>query len=186
MTTFTIHTTTQAPAQSLPLLTEVQSKYSFVPNLFGALAEAPAALKAYIDLGSALENSSLNAAEQQVVLIATSVENGCEYCVAAHSLVAKHMVKVDTAVVDALRNKTVIADARLQALAEFTRAVVATRGEVGSKEMESFLAAGYDRQQVLEVILGVAMKTLSNYANNLMHTPLDAPFQPETWSGINA
>jgi len=181
MTTFTIHSSNNAPTQSQPLLSAVQNKYSFVPNLFGALAEAPAALEAYIDLGTALENSSLSPAEQQVVLIATSVENGCEYCVAAHSLVAKHMVKVDVAVVDALRNNSTIANAKLQALAAFTRSVVATRGAAGGQALESFLAAGYTKQQVLEVILGVAMKTLSNYANNLMNTPLDEAFKPEAW-----
>lgn len=181
MTTFTIYNSSQAPELSKPLLEAVKSKYSFVPNLFGALAESPAALKAYIDLGNELEHSSLSGAEQQVVLIATSVENGCEYCVAAHSLVAKHMVKVDAAVVDALRNKSKIPDSRLQTLAEFTRAVVDHRGEVSGKQLESFLAAGFTKKQVLEVILGVAMKTLSNYANNVMNTPLDAPFQPEAW-----
>lgn len=181
MTTFTIHTAANAPAASQPLLTAVGQKYGFVPNLFGALAEAPSALGAYIELGGALENSSLNAVEQQVVLIATSVENGCEYCVAAHSLVAKHMIKADEAIVNALRFKTAIPNAKLQALAEFTRAVVATRGNVGEKKVEAFLAAGYNKQSVLEVVLGVAMKTLSNYANNLMHTPLDAAFQPEAW-----
>lgn len=181
MTTFTIHSSSNAPAQSQPLLSAVQSKYGFVPNLFGALAEAPATLEAYIDLGEKLGKSSLSPAEQQVVLIATSVENGCEYCVAAHSLVAKHMVKVDAAVVDALRGKSAIPDAKLQALAVFTRAVVANRGEVSKQSLDNFLAAGYGKQQVLEVILGVAMKTLSNYANNLMYTPLDDAFKPEVW-----
>ncbi len=182
MTTFTIHSSTQAPAQSQAMLAAVQKKYSFVPNLFGALAEAPATLEAYIALGSALEKSSLNPAEQQAVLIATSVENGCEYCVAAHSLVAKHMLKVDAAVVDALRSKSNIPDGKLQALAVFTRAIVANRGVVNGKPLEDFIAAGYSKQQVLEVILGVAMKTLSNYANSVMSTTLDDAFKPEAWS----
>lgn len=181
MTSFTIHTSNHAPDQSRPLLTAVGNKYGFVPNLFGALAEAPATLEAYIALGGALEKSSLNPVEQQVVLIATSVENHCEYCVAAHSLVAKHMIKADEAVVNALRNKTAIPDAKLQALAVFTRAIVAHRGVVSGKPLEDFLVAGYGHQQMLEVILGVAMKTLSNYANSLMHTPLDEAFKPETW-----
>ena len=182
MTAFTIHSSNQAPTQSQAMLAAVQEKYGFVPNLFGALAEAPSTLEAYIALGSALEKSSLRPAEQQVVLIATSVENSCEYCVAAHSLVAKHMLKVDKAVVGALRDKTQIPDGKLQALANFTRAVVENRGEVNGKPLEEFLAAGYSKQQVLEVILGVAMKTLSNYANHLMSTPLDDAFKPEVWS----
>lgn len=181
MTSFKIRTGSDAPAQSKAMLTAVGNKYGFVPNLFGALAEAPSTLEAYIALGGALEKSSFSPAEQQVVLIATSAENGCTYCVAAHSLVAKHMVKVDVAVVDALRNKTTIPDRKLQALAVFTRALVANRGKAGGKTLEDFIAAGYSKQQVLEVILGVAMKTLSNYANELMHTPLDDAFKPEAW-----
>ena len=181
MTTFTIHSSNQAPELSQAMLAAVQNKYSFVPNLFGALAKAPSTLEAYIALGSALEKSSLSPAEQQAVLIATSVENGCEYCVAAHSLVAQHILKVDAAVVDALRNKTQIADDKLQALAVFTRAIVANRGTVNGKPLDDFLAAGFSKQQVLEVILGVTMKTLSNYANHLMNTPLDDAFKPEVW-----
>jgi uncharacterized peroxidase-related enzyme len=182
MDTFTIHATQQAPAKAKPLLDGVKQKYGFVPNLFGALAEAPATLEAYIELGALLEKSSLNPVEQQVVLIVTSVENNCDYCVAAHSLVAKHMVKADAAVVDAMRQQKPIADGKLQALAEFTRAVVRQRGVVSGKPLQAFMAAGYARQQALEVILGVSMKTLSNYANNMMHTTLDDAFKPEAWS----
>lgn len=181
MNDFTIHSALQAPAKAQPLLTAVQQKYGFVPNLFGMLAEAPATLESYIALGGALENSSLSPAEQQVVLIATSVENGCTYCVAAHSLVAKNMLKVDAAIVDAIRNKTAIPDTKLQALAEFTRAVIESRGKVNSKTLEDFIKTGYTKQQVLEVILGIAMKTLSNYANGVMNTPLDDAFKPEAW-----
>lgn len=184
MSAFTIHSNSTAPALSQPMLTAVQNKYSFVPNLFGELAEAPSSLEAYMALGSALERSTLLPAEQQVVLIATSVENGCDYCVAAHSLVAKHMLKVDAAIIDALRKKTVLEDAKLQALAVFTRAVVEHRGVVRGQVLNDFLAAGYSKQQVLEVILGVAMKTLSNYANNVMHTPLDDAFKSEAWSTL--
>lgn len=181
MTTFTIHTAANAPAPSKDMLAAAQTKYGFVPNMFGELAEAPAALGSYIALGAALEKSSLTPTEQQVVLISTSVENGCEYCVAAHTLVAKNMLKVDAAIITALRSKSTIADKKLQTLAEFTRAIVAQRGAVTDKQLQGFLAAGYGKQQVLEVIVGVAMKTLSNYANNLMHTPLDAAFQTEAW-----
>lgn len=181
MSTFSVFSNDNAPTQSQPLLKLVQNKYGFVPNLFGALAESPAVLEAYINLGEILETSSLNPVEQQIVLIATSVENGCEYCVAAHSLVAKQMVKVNPTAVDALRGRTLIPDAKLQALAAFTRSVVANRGSVDERSLEVFFAAGYGNQQVLEVILGVTMKTLSNYANNLMHTPLDDPFKAEVW-----
>lgn len=181
MTQFHIHSLQQAPAEAQPLLTGAQQKFGFVPNLLGAFAESPATLQAYLTLGDLVEKTSLTPVEQQVALLAASAENHCTYCVAAHSLIAKRMAKTDAAIVDALRRQRPLPDPKLQALAAFTRAVVNQRGHVAGKTLDDFIAAGYDRRQVLEVVLGVAMKTLSNYSNHIMDTPLDAAFQSEAW-----
>lgn len=181
MTQFPIHSLQQAPAAAQPLLQGAQQKFGFVPNLLGALAESPPTLQAYLDLGAVIEQTSLTPVEQQVVLLAASAENHCHYCMAAHSLIAKRMAKADAAIVDALRRQRPLPDPKLQALATFTRAVVNQHGYVAGKTLDDFIAAGYDRRQVLEVVLGVAMKTLSNYANHIMDTPLDAAFQAEVW-----
>ncbi|MGR8935301.1 MAG: carboxymuconolactone decarboxylase family protein, partial [Gammaproteobacteria bacterium] len=108
-------------------------------------------------------------------------ENHCSYCVAAHSVIAKHMVKADPAIVDALRNLQPLPDSKLDALANFTRSVVKNRGAVCNKTLDNFITAGYSLTQVLEVVLGVAFKTLSNYTNHIIDTPLDNAFQPEAW-----
>lgn len=171
----------QAPAAAQPLLTASQQKYGFVPNLLTGLANSPAVLQAYLHLGDIVNKTSLTPVEQQVVLLAASVENHCTYCVAAHSLIAKRMVKADVAIVDALRQQQTLPDKKLDALANFTRAVVKQRGRVTGIAFDNFIAAGYTKAQVLEVILGVTMKTLSNYANHIMDTPLDAAFQSEAW-----
>lgn len=181
MTQFTIHTVQSAPADAQKLLESSLHKYGFVPNLHGGLAESPVALQAYLDLTRLFDGTSLTPAERQVVLIAASVENQCTYCVAAHSMIARQMVKVDSAVVDALRQGQVLPDAKLDALAHFTRAVVKQRGVVAGKLLADFIAAGYSQAQVLDVILGVAMKTLSNYANHIIDTPVDKQFQSEAW-----
>jgi len=181
MSQFNIYSIPKAPLAAQSLLEGAQQNYGFVPNLLGGLAESPTVLQAYLNLGAILDKTSLTPVERQVVLLSASIENHCAYCVAAHSIIAKHMVKADAAMVNALREQQPLPDKKLDALATFTRAVVKQRGMVVGKTLDSFIAAGYSRAQVLEVVLGVTMKTLSNYANHIMHTPLDAQFQAEAW-----
>ncbi|MDX2299891.1 MAG: carboxymuconolactone decarboxylase family protein [Xanthomonadaceae bacterium] len=183
MPNFTLHTPESAPEAARDTLTRVAKHYGFLPNLLGGLAEAPAALHGYIALSEQFGKCSLDAQEQQVVLLATSVINECGFCVAAHSFVARNAAKLDDANLQALRSGGKLPDARLDALAQFTRAVVNERGWVNSAVLDAFLAAGFSKAQVLEVITGVALKTLSNYANHVLETPVNAQFKAETRDG---
>ncbi len=184
MSNFTFHSVESAPPVSRPLLQGAKDQLGFVPSLYAGLAESPAALAGYFDLSDRFAKSSLSPTEQQVVALAVSVANGCRFCVAAHSTIARHMVKVDGAVVDALRQRRPIADARLQALRRFAESVVREQGRVLGPTLDGFLAAGFDRQQVLDVLLGVAMKTLSNYSNHVLQTPVDEAFEAERWEPL--
>lgn len=180
--TYPVHAIENAPdAAAAEELAKAKSAYGFVPNLLGVMAEAPSLLKAYRALSQLFDETSLSPAERQVVLLAVSYENGCEYCVAAHSVIAG-MQKVPGDVVESIRGGQPIADARLQALRRFASAVVATRGLPSDADTQAFLDAGYSRGQILEVVLGVGMKTLSNYTNHIAHTPLDQAFAPAAWS----
>ena len=114
-------------------------------------------------------------------MLAVSEANDCEYCKAAHSTLAKRFVKVDPAVVDAMRRREPLADAKLDALAVFTRKVVEQRGILSDSEVDAFLDAGYTRAQVIEVLLGVGMKTFNNYVDHIAHTPLNDQFKAEAW-----
>jgi len=181
MSQFNIHSIAQAPVAARSLLEGAQQKFGFIPNLLGSFAESPATLQAYLELGALMGKTALTPVEQQVVLLAASAENHCTYCVAAHSVIAKQMVKADAAIVDALRELQPLPDRKLEALAVFTRAVVKQRGHIDAKVLDDFIDAGYSLAQVLDVVLGVTMKTLSNYANHIMHTPLDVQFQAQAW-----
>ena len=185
MTMFIQHTIESAPEASQPLLEGVKKAFGFVPNLLATLAEAPASVEAYLIVSDIFGKTTLNAAEQQVVLIATSIENSCEYCVAAHSTIAKNFAGVDASIVEALRDGEVLPDANLDALANFTRAVVRERGFVSEPQLNSFLSAGYTKQSALDVIVGVAQKTISNYSNHLASIPVDVQFSAETWSATD-
>jgi alkylhydroperoxidase family enzyme len=114
------------------------------------------------------------------VTISASIENGCTYCVAGHTTIGQ-MRKVDGAVLDALRDSTRLPDPKLEALRDFTLAVVRERGWVSEQGQQAFLDAGYSSAQALEVVLGVTMKTLSNYTNHLAETPLDPAFEANAW-----
>lgn len=177
MKQFTPHTKETAPAAAKPILEAVQGKFGFVPNLLGNFAEAPNVLKAYLDLSAVFSQGTLSPLEQQVVLIAASRINGCEYCVAAHSTMSD-MQKLPADVINAVRDDRAIADAKLEALHQFAKAVVSKQGWVGDAAVAAFLAAGYSKAQVMEVVLGVTHKTLSNYANHILQTPVDAAFAP--------
>lgn len=182
MSKFPLHTAGSAPEAAQALLKGAQQKLGFVPNLYAHLATAPAALEAYFGLSAQFDKTSLSPVERQVVLLAASVENGCEFCVAAHSMIARAMAGAPAPVVSALRNGENLPDARLDALAKFTRLVVADRGVVPAEEVDRFVDAGFGQQQVLEVVLGVAMKTLSNYTNHLTGTATNPELGDFAWS----
>ena len=182
MSQFEIHEIEDAPEAARPLLEGVQAKTGgFLPNLYKGLAEAPQALNAYLTLSDLLAKTSLSAQEQQVVLLAASIENNCHYCVAAHSSGAR-MAKVDKEEIALLRRGEPVGEPRLQALRLFTEAVVRERGHV-SDHLAAFREAGYTRAQALEVVMAVAMKTLSNYANHIIDTPLDDLLERMAWKG---
>jgi uncharacterized peroxidase-related enzyme len=181
MTQFIAHTAESAPAESRPLLEGLKRSFGFVPNLFGVFAESPAALRGALAIYESFSTSSLSPVEQQLVMLAVSEANDCEYCVAAHSTLAKRVAKVDPALVSATRRRERLADAKLDVLVTFTRKVVEQRGMLAEAEVATFLAAGYTRAQLIEVLLGVGMKTFNNYVDHIAHIPLNDQFKAEAW-----
>lgn len=185
MPSFKIHTIDSAPAAARGTLEAARQKFGFLPNLLGELVGAPSALKAYVTLSDLLASSSLRPVEQQVVLIAASIANGCTYCVAAHTAGLKSAGLPDDQI-EALRDGRPLADNRLHALRSLTTAIVEARGRITTGELQQFLDTGFTQEQVLEVLVGVAMKTLSNYTNHIAETPIDAQLQPFAWEPATA
>lgn len=170
----------EAAPEAKEILDHVKQQIGMVPNLYAFMANAPGLLQTYIH-GQELfrRNSGFTPAEQEVVLLSISFENGCEYCMAAHSVIADKQSKVPPDVTEALRAGTQIPNERLRVLSEFT---VTKRERPSQDWVEKFLRIGYSNEQVLQVILAIGIKTLSNYTNRVCHTPLDAPFASRVWS----
>lgn len=181
MTDFTIHSIDTAPADSKPQLESSLKGFGMVPNLHAVLAESPQALEAYKALGDIFTKTSLSKVEQNVVWMTINVEHECHYCVPAHTMIAKSQ-GVDDATIDALRAGTALPDAKLESLRQFTLQLVRGRGHVADSDVEAFLAAGYTKQNILDVVVGLSHKVISNYVNHLSQTPVDAPFKAFDWT----
>lgn len=184
-------TTTQSPVSFTPIayddaspevreiLDQVKAKFGFVPNLIASMAHSPALLQSYLQVAGQFDQTSLTPRERQLVLLTTSVENGCAYCIAAHSTIAKGMLKIDPEVVSAVRAGTAIDDPKLDALVQLVRELVNNRGHASAEATQRFLAAGYRAEQVAEVLVGIAQKTISNYFDHVSPVPLDQVFRAE-------
>jgi len=171
-----------APRESRPIMDAVSDQYGFLPNLIGVLSHSPAAAEAYTSIGKALEKAALDPVEQQVVFLTVSTRNGCGYCVAAHSTLAKNASMPDE-VLEALRDGDKLPDTKLEALSRFAAAVREHQGWVPDGELKAFRDAGYGERHLLDVITILAMKTLSNYTNHIAGTPLDDAFADQAWDG---
>ena len=166
MIDYTFYTIETAPKDAKPILEQIQQGYGFIPNLFAYMAEAPATLEAYLALNKIIENTSLTSAQQQVALLAASVENECDFCTVAHRAIGK-MKQANQQTLNALNAKDRIEDNKDAALAKFTQSVVKDRGRLSESTINEFLSAGFTKQQIFEVMLIVSIKTLSNYINHL-------------------
>jgi len=181
MTTLKVHNIESAPEGSKSLLENSQKAYGMIPGLHGVLAASPKILEAYQTLHQLFTETSFNEEEMTVVWQTINVEHACHYCVPAHTAIA-NMMKVDDAITEALRNETPLANAKLEALRTMTLTIVRNRGNVTQEDLDAFYAAGYGEQQVLEIILGLSQKVISNYTNHIAHTPVDEPFKKFEWS----
>jgi uncharacterized peroxidase-related enzyme len=180
--TLSAKTIESADPQAREVLEQTQAKMGMVPNMYGVMANSPAMLQSYAQ-GYALfrENSGFTPAEQEVVFLTISRENECHYCMAAHSFVADNISNVPTEVTDSIRNDDPIADSKMAGLREFTRTMVVSRGNPSQDDVSAFVQAGYSESHILDIILAISVKTISNYANHVFDTPVDAAFTARSW-----
>ncbi|UVT18240.1 MAG: carboxymuconolactone decarboxylase family protein (plasmid) [Nitrospira sp.] len=169
MSLFTKHTDATAPKGAAAVLAKAKDRYGFIPNLAATLAESPVTLDAVLNLSGAFDKTSFTEAERQVILITSSVVNGCNYCKTVHAALGRK-AGIDDTTLKALVALAPLSDARLNALRDFTKAMVEQRGRIHEQRVRQFLDAGYTNAQVFEVVMGVALKTLTNYSNHLTGT----------------
>lgn len=181
MSRLPLRTIEDAPEEAKAALATAEKNNGYLPNLLRVLANAPVALETYLTVSGINARSSLSLAEREAVQITAAAIHGCGFCVAGHSAIADKRAKLDQGLIDALRGKSTVGDTRLDAVARFTEAVIASRGDVSDDALATFKQAGFDDQAALEVVLGVSLATLCNFANNLGQAPLNPQMEAYRW-----
>ena len=177
---FPLHDETTAPESSRDALAATRRSFGMIPNLERVMATAPALLAAYSGAWELYDTTSLTPVERQVVYQTANFENDCTYCVPWHTYLAQR-AKMPPPEVEALRTGARLGDPKLEALRVFARTLIHNRGRIGEADLSAFFAAGYGEQQALEVVLGLAIKTMSNFTNAIAGTPLDREVQKLAW-----
>jgi uncharacterized peroxidase-related enzyme len=177
MNRIAIPTADQIPAASRPLLDAVNRQLGVVPNLMKVVGNSPAALEGYLGLSGALAKGTLGAKTGERIALAIAELNGCSYCLSAHSYLAKNVARLDEAEIAANRGGS-SNDPRADAAVRFAVDVAEQRGHVSDLAVAAVKAAGYDDAQVVEIVLHVALNTLTNYVNEVAKTEIDFPVAP--------
>lgn len=180
MADFKLHDAQSAPEEAKPFLENSQKNFGMIPSLHAVMAESPQVLEAYQKLHQLVLDSSFNNDEKTVVWQTINVENACHYCVPAHTGIAK-MMEVSDDITNALRDETPLPNDKLEALRDFTLAVMRKQGNLSEDDLNAFFEAGYDNRHVLEVIMTLSQKIMSNYINHIAKTPIDQPFKKFEW-----
>jgi uncharacterized peroxidase-related enzyme len=181
MSRLPLHSIESAPEAARPALETATRNNGYLSNLLRVLANAPVALDTYLTVSQINARASLTLAEREAVQITAAAIHGCGFCVAGHTALAYNKAKLGEDDVEALRATEQPADPRLAAVAAFTKAVIAGRGGVDDAELASFRDAGFSDEAALEVVLGVSLATLCNFANNLGQPPLNEQLEPYRW-----
>ena len=177
---FPRHTIETAPEASRERLREQASKFGFLASPLATMATSPQTLEAALALFRLFEETTLSAAEREVVAMTLAHDRGCTYCMAMHSRIVSMMPALAPEL-GSLRAGRVLSDPKLAALSEFVRAVASSHGAVGDVAFVAFLAVGYTEKNALEVALGIAAYTLSITSNHLTEVDVDPPFLAHRW-----
>lgn len=170
----TFATVDAAPDAARPLLDHVKAQLGVVPNMFRTIANSPAGLEGYLGLHGTLAKGRLDAKTRERIALAVAEINGCSYCLSAHTYVGKNLLKLDDAEIAANRSGA-SNDAKADAAVRFAVKVTEARGHVSDEDLRAVKLAGYEDAEVIEIVLHVALNTLTNYVNEVAKTDIDFP-----------
>ncbi len=176
MKTFTVPTREEVSEGNQAIFDNLNKGLGFVPNLYAYYAKNDTALGDYLALQN--RRSTLRAKEKEVINLVTSQVNGCRYCQSAHTAIAKNLKFTDEQILD-VRSGVAPFDPKLDALARFTKTVVENRGQASDEAKEDFFNAGYDEANLIDVVIAIADKIISNYLHNITGFEIDFPLAPE-------
>ncbi|WP_413987712.1 carboxymuconolactone decarboxylase family protein [Labrys okinawensis] len=182
MTTFPVHTMESAPERSKPALQQLQSAFGMIPNIAGAISTSPILINSLVGLFGNVHGGSFTEAQVQIVLLTDAVTNASAWAVAFHTTLALKE-GIDPADVQAIREGRLPKDDKYAALSALAKTMIEKRGRLSDQDVDHFLAAGFGKDHLLEVIAAVAASTITNYTGSITKPTLEAPFQAHAWQG---
>ncbi len=180
MVDFAQYTKENAPEASRQTLSEVEEKFSFIPNIIRQLAESPSAVEGTVRLMNQLDQTTLTVEERWITLLVVAYQNIANYCVAANSTFAE-MQEVPAHIIKGVRSGSPLTDPKLEALRLLATELVRERGHTSSKTIQQFFNAGYNKAQLMEVIMAVGLETIASYTVRTLNTPVDEQYQANIW-----
>jgi alkylhydroperoxidase family enzyme len=182
MTSFPVHTLEASPERSKPALRQLQSAFGMLPNIAGTMAASPVLINTLVGMFGNVHGGSFTEAQVQIVLLTDAVTNRSTWAVAFHTALALKE-GIDPADVQAIREGRLPKDSKFAALSALAKTMIEKRGRLDEAEIDRFLAAGFEKDHLLEVIAAVAASTITNYTGSITKPPLEAPFQEHAWAG---
>jgi uncharacterized peroxidase-related enzyme len=174
-TQFPVPTRVDVTPSNQAIFDKLQSGLGMVPNLYATFAHSPTALGDYLTLQN--RKSSLRTKEREVINIVVSQVNECEYCLAAHTVLGKMNGFTDEQIIE-IRHGSASFDFKLNALAQFVEAVAEQRGKPTADQTEALFAAGYNRENLIDIVITIGDKIITNYLHGVTQVPVDFPTAP--------
>jgi AhpD family alkylhydroperoxidase len=175
MKTISVPTKEQVSPANQVLFDNLTKAIGSVPNLYAVFARSENALGNYLALSNA--KTSLRAKEKEVVNLVVSQVNGCDYCLAAHTAIAKMQGFTDEQILE-IRRASISFDSKFDALAKLAKSIAENKGHADEQLVENFYAAGYNESSLIDVVIVVGDKTITNYLYALTGVPIDFPKVP--------
>jgi alkylhydroperoxidase family enzyme len=182
MSNYPVHTIASAPEKSKPALESLQQAFGVLPNLPAVIANSPKLINALVGLFQQVHSPGLTEAENQIVLLTDAVTNSSSYAVAFHTALALQQ-GISSEETTAIRERRLPKDKRYAALSSLAKTLIEKRGHLSEQELDAFVAAGFTKEEVLEVVTIVAASTITNYAGTIANPPLEDPFRQYAWQG---
>lgn len=155
---------------------QLEKGLGFVPNLYASYAHNETALGDYLTLQN--RRSTLKAKEREVINLAVSQVNECQYCLSAHTTLGKMNGFTEDQILE-LRAGSASFDNKLNALALFVKDITINRGKPTPEALDNFFAAGYDKANLVDVLMVIGDKIISNFIHGVTNVPIDFPLAPE-------
>jgi AhpD family alkylhydroperoxidase len=180
MPNYPIHTIASAPEGSKSALEQLHQAFGVIPNIVATIANSPKLINSLVGLFQQVHSPGLTEPENQIVLLTDAVANACTYAVAFHTALALQQ-GISSEETTAIRERRLPADARFAALSKLAKTLIEKRGHLSDQELDSFIAAGFTKEQVLEVVAIVAASTITNYAGSIANPALEDAFRQYAW-----